>query len=584
MQLCQRQIPKEGLAFSAKLPVLGRLLAARGVFSMQDLAGDLSALATPDQLMNAESAARYLIEAIRQQRVICVVADFDCDGATACAVAVRGLRALGARVEFRVPDRQIHGYGLTPSIVEGLVLGSEDVQPVPEVSIILTVDNGISSFDGVARARELGLDVVVTDHHLASPKGLPDAVVIVNPNQPGCPFPSKALAGVGVIWYVLWAMQRLLRAANCLPDRFLASQLLPLVAVGTVADVVPLDKNNRTLISHGLQKIHDGVAQVGIQAILEAGFGNSLAWRMTTQDIAFGVGPRINAAGRLADMSTGIACLLTDDKKVAAALAEQLIGLNSERQTIEREMVDVAMADAEQQVLKGRATVVVHDADWHQGVIGIVAGRIKERHWRPTFALTTTEEGEFKGSGRSVPGVHLKDLLDWVDKHHPGLLKKFGGHAMAAGLTLAEGGLPTFILALEQAFAALGDKDALRQVMWHDGPLTPSELTVNTAKRLRPGIWGQAFPAPLFQGSFTVKSAKLTGATKSTLKLVLVPVGRPEEEAVTAVRFRYEGVPPMTGQTLSVLYELDLAYPRNRREQPTLLLVIQQLSFDAFDI
>lgn len=549
-------------------PILVKALAARGLTTMAQLAGPLDALHPYQLLKGANDAAQYLADCIQAGQQLCIIADYDCDGATACAIAVRGLRAFHANVSFLVPDRKVHGYGLTPSIVN---LAAEQT-PRPEV--IITVDNGIASHDGVARAAELGLEVLVTDHHLPSKlKPLPAARHIVDPAQPGCTFPSKNLAGCGVIWYVLWALQAVLHERGmAVAPGFDVQQLLPLVAVGTVADVVTLDHNNRILVQAGLDRIRAGDHQTfaGIDALATAGFGNTCNPReLITTDIAFGIGPRINAAGRMTVMDPGIQCLITDGVAEARVLAKELSALNQVRQDTELDMAQAAFDQALTRVTGTGFTIVVHDPAWHAGVIGIVAGRIKERLHRPTFVLTT-DPGTYqvKGSGRSIPGVHLKDLLDWVDKNNPGLLLKFGGHAMAAGVTLRPGGLAPFAAALELAATELLDPAVLQQTLDVDGELPGSDLTVQTAKELRGPAWGQGFPEPAFQGMFQVQSAKLAKNGKASLTMKVMRDGA----IFDAIRYRHAGEPPEEGAWVYLVYKLALT--RDRKGKETLKLLV----------
>ena len=555
--------------------LLAKILTARGLASYEDVARPLQDLLPYTQLKGAAAAAQYLAIHILVGARIRVVADYDCDGATACAIAVRGLRAFGASVDFIVPDRMKHGYGLTPAIVELAVA----MEPRPDV--LLTVDNGISSHAGVARARELGAAVIVTDHHLpVKNKPLPAAAHVIDPSQPGCEFPSKALAGCGVVWYLLWALQSIAaeRGLSVKPG-FTVDSLLPLVAVGTVADVVPLDANNRILVQQGLDRIRAGGEQSfpGIDALATAGFNNGCNPRkLLTSDIAFGIGPRINAAGRLESMETGIRCLLTDNESEARQLAAGLNELNGERQAKEFVIADEAFQQAWQMVASdapdSRYTITAHDAGWHAGVIGIVAGRIKERLYRPTFVLTTDPDtGELKGSGRSIPGVNLKDLLDLVHTTNPGLLRKFGGHAMAAGVTLKPDSYEEFKAAFELQAHAMMAPEVLRQTTWVDGELNADELSVEMARSLLTPPWGQGFPEPAFCSEFTVISAKLTGKNKNQLNMEVVHDG----VVAPATRFRHEGAVPGAGDRLKLVYKLSIA--RDKKGKETLKLLVEDL-------
>lgn len=568
-QLNERAVPVQAalaLMREGVSPKLARILAARGLTSWDEVAGSLKQLYHWTLLKGAAEAASIFADYIEQGRPMLVVADYDCDGATACAVAVRGLRAFGAQVEYVVPDRMVHGYGLTPSVVE-LAFSR-----FPQTQLILTVDNGVASHDGVAKAHELGVDVVVTDHHLPSKtRPLPDALCIVDPAQEACGFPSKALAGVGVIWYVLWALQDELKRRGKMPADFRVSSLLPLVAVGTVADVVPLDRNNRILVQAGLDQIRQGKGPAGIAALALAGHARGVKLdKLRTTDIAFGIGPRINAAGRLESMARGIECLLTDDPTEAASYANELDSINQLRKEIEHETVVEAVVQAEALIDEGAIAIVVHRPDWHAGVIGIVAGRIKERRYRPTFVLTTDpKSGEIKGSGRSVPGFNLKDALDQVDKQAPGVMKKFGGHAMAAGVTLNPGGLDAFKAAFETQARALLDEALLSQRIDTDGALEASLMHADTALTLGQLPWGQLFPEPVFCNEFNVLEAKLGGVHKDQLTLVLGFEGH----ELRAVRYRHEG--PVPDGQIKATYKLDTGF--NKFGKPFLKLLVDQL-------
>ncbi|MBS0446832.1 MAG: single-stranded-DNA-specific exonuclease RecJ [Proteobacteria bacterium] len=509
-------------------PLLARLYAGRGVRDPCELDDAFAHLHAPAELRQADAAARLLADAIDAGRRIGIVADYDCDGATACAVALRGLALLGAprdRLGYVVPDRAVHGYGLTPAIV--------DLARARGAELLVTVDNGIASLDGVAHARALGLSVLVTDHHLpAADAGgtivLPDADVIVNPNQPGCSFASKNLAGVGVMFYVLLALRSELRARG----RFDAQNqprldaLLDLVALGTVADVVKLDANNRRLVAQGLKRIRQGRMQPGIAALLA--IAGRDARRAGGFDLGFALGPRINAAGRLADMTLGIECLVTDDAARAGELAMTLDTINRERRTIETGMREQAesllagmLAEASD-ACSEKATppaVVLYDAAFHEGVVGIVAARLKDRLHRPTFVFARGQDGLLKGSGRSIPGFHLRDALDLVAKRRPGVLLRFGGHAMAAGCTLAPEGLDAFAATLRDVAGELLDASTLARTLWTDGSLALQYYNAETVRTLDAQVWGQAFDAPLFSDEVEVVSQRLVG--EQHLKLAL---------------------------------------------------------------
>lgn len=535
MKIIPRDVPPRtawALEQAGLHPLLARLYAARGVASADELDDGLARLLPPAGLRGADAAARLLADAIAADRRICVVADYDCDGATACAVAMRGLRLLGARhVQYLVPDRVTDGYGLTPPIAERVAATGAE--------LLLTVDNGIASVEGVARARALGLAVLVTDHHLPGAE-LPAADVLVNPNQPGCDFASKSIAGVGVMFYVLLALRAELRARGAwnVPgvQQPKLDALLPLVALGTVADVVRLDANNRRLVAQGLRRIRAGAMPPGVAALFRAaGRRPEVA---TTFDFGFALGPRINAAGRLADMTLGIECLLTDDPGRADELARLLDGINRERRDIEGGMREQAIRLAEslfgmQQAVEGQdrpaagmpAAISVFDPDFHEGVVGIVASRLKDRHHRPVFVFAASgAEGkshELKGSGRSIPGFHLRDALDLVAKRHPGVLLRFGGHAMAAGCTIAREQFPVFERALAQVAAEWLDAATLTRRLETDGPIAREYLRVELVDTLHREVWGQGFAPPTFSDEVEVVSQRLVGEKHLSLKLRL---------------------------------------------------------------
>lgn len=500
-------------------PLLRRLYAARGVTSDEQLSYTLKHLASPMSLRGIDRAVELLAGAIEQQQRVLVLGDFDADGATSTAVAMLGLSMLGLQsIDFRVPSRFADGYGLTPGIIERL----RDEGQLPD--LMVTVDNGISAVEGVRAAKELGVKVVVTDHHLAGEE-LPDADAIVNPNQPGCPFLSKNAAGVGVMFYVLTALRKQLRETHRLPDpEPNLGSLLDLVALGTVADVVPLDHNNRIFVEQGLRRIRQGEARPGILALLEIAGRDHTA--ISSTDLGFVVGPRLNAAGRLDDMSIGIACLLADSPDEARRLARELDTFNRERRTIEKDMKAQAqdLLASMSLDLEGLPWgLALFDPDWHQGVIGILAARIREQTHRPTIAFAPDDNGEdIKGSARSIPGLHIRDVLAVVDSRHPGMMKKFGGHAMAAGMTLAKADLDAFSEAFDHAVRDTLSAEDLEAAITTDGPLGSNELSLDTAALLkRAGPWGQHFPEPLFDGEFRVVSQRIVG--ENHLKLVLQP-------------------------------------------------------------
>ncbi|MEO8124310.1 MAG: single-stranded-DNA-specific exonuclease RecJ [Burkholderiales bacterium] len=523
--LVQRDVPPRvawALEAAGVPPLLARLFAARGVRSVDELDDSLSRLLPPAGLRGAQDAARLLADAIAAGRLICVVADYDCDGATACAVALRGLALLGAaraKLRYVVPDRVLHGYGLTPAIV--------DLACTPHVpGLLLTVDNGIASLEGVAHARARGIDVLVTDHHLPALAGdavaLPAANVIVNPNQPGCDFESKNLAGVGVMFYVLLALRSELRerGAFTAQNQPRLDALLDLVALGTVADVVRLDANNRRLVAQGLKRVRDGRMQPGLAALFTAS-GRDAA-RASAFDFGFALGPRINAAGRLADMTLGIECLLTDDRARAAELAQRLDAINRERRDVEagmREQAEAALDALMQFDAEPPPALAVFDAAFHEGVVGIVASRLKDRLHRPTFVFAPGRDGTLKGSGRSIAGFHLRDALDLVSKRQPGLLLRFGGHAMAAGCTIAATDFAAFDRALQRVAREGLDATLLARRLATDGPLGAEHFAIETVRAIDAQVWGQAFDAPVWVDEVDVLAQRLVGEKHLKLSL-----------------------------------------------------------------
>ncbi|KIQ06587.1 MULTISPECIES: single-stranded-DNA-specific exonuclease RecJ [Pseudomonas] len=495
-------------------PLLTRLYAARGVLSAVELEKGLARLIPFTQLKGIEEAVALLVEGLRERQRLLIVGDFDADGATASTVGMLGLRMLGAaHVDYLVPNRFEYGYGLTPEIVA--------VALTREPELLITVDNGISSIEGVAAAKAAGLKVLVTDHHLPGHE-LPDADAIVNPNQPGCSFPSKSLAGVGVIFYVLLALRARLRELGWFsaerPEPNLG-ELLDLVALGSVADVVPLDANNRILVHQGLARIRAGRARPGLRALLEV--AGKQHGRITSTDLGFILGPRLNAAGRLDDMSLGIECLLCEDEGLARDMAVQLDQFNQDRKAIEQGMQREALAQLKDLPLENLPFgLCLFEADWHQGVIGILASRLKERYHRPTIAFADAGEGMFKGSARSVPGFHIRDALDAVASRHPGLISKFGGHAMAAGLSLPAEHFETFAAAFDEEVRRQLCEDDLTGRLLSDGVLSIDEFNLPLARELRnAGPWGQHFPEPLFHGAFQLVQQRIVG--ERHLKVVL---------------------------------------------------------------
>lgn len=498
-------------------PVLARVYAARGLSSRDALDLRLSRLTPPQALGGLDPACRLLRAALASDARILVVGDFDCDGATGAAVAYRGLRLLGARrVEVRVPNRAVHGYGLTPALVADIV-----AEGVPD--LLVTVDSGIACLPGVRAAKQAGCRVLVTDHHLP-PEVLPDADAIVNPNLRGDGFPSKALAGVGVMFYLLLALRASMREAGAFagcvePD---LSSLLDLVALGTVADLVPLDHNNRVLVAAGLKRIRAGLANAGIQALIEV--SKRRATELSATDLGFGIGPRVNAAGRLEDMQTGVECLCCDDPVVARELATRLDAINAERRGVQQDMVEQAEAAVARLHLEGELPPVLclHEPDWHAGVIGLVASKIKERVHRPVFAFAAAGEGshELKASARSVPGVHLRDLIAELDMREPGLILRFGGHAAAAGLSLDRAQFERFRDALLRLATERIDASMLAAEICSDGELCIDAIDLTLAEALRDGgPWGQAFPEPQFDGCFDIVSARVVGERHVAMRM-----------------------------------------------------------------
>lgn len=554
----RRHVPTElsdPVGMGSLHPLLARIYRHRGVSSAAELDYRLERLPSPDTLKGLPEALGLLEAALVQQQRILVVGDFDADGATSTALALRGLRALGARhVDFLVPNRFTYGYGLTP----GIVTLARERQP----DLLITVDNGISSIDGVTAAQVAGMKVLVTDHHLPGDV-LPTADAIVNPNQPGCPFPDKAIAGVGVMFYVLLALRKRLREKNWFARQSIAepnlAQFLDLVALGTVADVVPLSHTNRTLVQQGLLRVRAGQCCAGIRALAE--ICQKELPRLTSQDFGFYLGPRLNAAGRLDDMSHGIECLLTDDPALARQYAQELDSMNRERKSIELAMQETALADArfarwtEAEQLPW--SLCLYDRSWHQGVIGVLAGRLKEKFHRPAIVFADAGEHEIKGSARSVPGLHIRDALDSIAARHPHILSKFGGHAMAAGLTLQREHFDTFCELFEQEVQLWLDETDLEAVLVSDGELAPHELALDVAEQLRAaGPWGQRFPEPLFDGVFIVKAQRIVGESHLKLRLAL-----PQSSVqVDAIAFNVDTAqwPNPAAKQVQIAYRLDV--------------------------
>lgn len=500
-------------------PLIAQLYAARNVADSSELNDSLKQLIPYTQLTNCTAAASRLADAIAARQKILIIADYDADGATACSVAMKGLASMGAVVDFFVPNRFEHGYGLTPELA--------DIAHAKGADLIVTVDNGISSAEGVARAKALGLDVIVTDHHIAG-SVVPDCI-IVNPNQRGCTFPSKSIAGVGVIFYVLIALRAELRARDYFSGcRAIAEpkldELLDLVALGTVADVVPLDHNNRILVSQGLKRIRAGKMSHGIRALFQT--ARCSAQKAQPFDFGYKIAPRINAAGRLDDMSIGIACLLSGNLNEAENMASELNELNQTRQEIEQEMLTDILADCPSTLPSEQTTLCVYRDSFHQGVVGIVASRLKEKFYRPVFVFAPDDDGNYRGSGRSISGVHLRDVLDAISKRAPDIIIKFGGHAMAAGLTLRQGSLKTFGDLFEDIVRSQVNEDTLSQTFLTDGSLKASDITLANAQLINAQIWGQGFPPPSFADTFQVIRQQSMGADKKHTKAWLAKEGQ----------------------------------------------------------
>ena len=549
-------------------PVLKRIYQARNVRSEEELDQSLKGLLNPDGLLGISEAVQLLTEALEQQKHILIVADFDADGATSCAVAVRALRSMGAKhISYLVPDRVTHGYGLTPEIVEEAVRLSPD--------LIITVDNGISSCAGVAAAKKKNIQVLVTDHHLPGDE-LPAADAIVNPNQPGDTFASKMLAGVGVIFYVMMALRAHLRDIGWfeqkgIPEPNLAQQL-DLVALGTVADLVPLDRNNRVLVAQGLARINSGQSVAGIQALID--LAGKKRGQLTASDLGFFVAPRLNAAGRLEDMSLGIECLLSDSPDSASRLGAELDRINRERRNIQSDMQEQAMQAVQELHLDQDGLPIglcLFNESWHQGVVGLVASKVKEHHHRPVVALAPAGNGEIKGSARSIPGLHIRDTLDALAARHPDLLQKFGGHAMAAGLTIKADNLDAFSQAFNEEVSRLLSEDDLSQRVLTDGILGADELVINFAERLRAaGPWGQGFPEPVFEGSFNIIASRVVGSNHVKMQL-----REPSGKELDAIAFNQaqDGEAPGWSE-IRAAYRLDINEFRGTR---SVQLVIEHM-------
>ncbi|MCW5622459.1 MAG: single-stranded-DNA-specific exonuclease RecJ, partial [Burkholderiales bacterium] len=512
-EIVERPVPDEACAAFRRAgvdAVLARVFAARGVQSVEELDLRTQRLLAPDTLHGLERMAQILAEGIERGQRLLIVGDYDCDGATACAVGVLALRGFGARVDYLVPNRFEFGYGLTPEIVRVAARSAPD--------ILITVDNGIASVEGVREANAHGIRVLITDHHLPG-ECLPQAACIVNPNQPACRFPSKHLAGVGVMFYAMLALRSELRRRGAFasrPEPNLAG-LLDLVALGTIADVVRLDHNNRVLVEQGLRRVRAGRCRPGIRALLEVAGRNPE--QVCAHDLGFLVAPRINAAGRLTDIALGIECLLSEDDSRARTLAQQLHELNRERRSIEADMQAGALAHLEEVDAAGAFGLALYHADWHQGIIGILAARLRERFHRPAIVFASGGEGELKGSGRSIAALHLRDAVDLLDKRHPGLILRFGGHAAAAGLAIRAQDFDRFQAAFDDLLRELLTPADLHQCIETDGPLQPGQLNLDLAESIRAVAWGQGFPPPRFVGDFRVLDQRTVGGAHRKLRL-----------------------------------------------------------------
>ena len=550
-------------------PLLRQLYARRGVMSAEcELV--LKGLLRPDTMKGLDHAAKLIADAMQLDKSILIVGDFDADGATSTSVCILALRMMGAsKVDYLIPNRFDYGYGLSPEIVA--------VAATKQAELLITVDNGISSIEGVAAAKAFGMQVVITDHHLPGHE-LPAADAIVNPNQPGCQFASKSIAGVGVAFYLMTALRAELRARHWYQARGIAEPnlgtLLDIVALGTVADVVSLDANNRILVEAGLQRVRSGRCRVGITALLEVAKRNPA--RIVASDFGFAVGPRLNAAGRLDEMALGVETLLCEDIMYARRMAAELDSLNQERRELEVGMQQEALKSLEYLKLNEEQLpwgIALFQEDWHQGVIGILASRIKDKYHRPVIAFADAGNGEIKGSARSIKGLHMRDLLELVNSRHPGLISKFGGHAMAAGLTLKSGGFATFAKAYDDAVREQLKPEQLTGELWSDGELTPTELTLEIAQLLRnAGPWGQSFEEPLFDGYFKIIQQRIVG--ERHLKLVLeTPCGTVMLDAI-AFNVDLHTWPDATIQHARIVYKLDV---NEYRGNFTLQLMVEQI-------
>lgn len=573
----RRHPSSEEHSFSDTLhPLLQQIYAARGIAREQEVSTELAHLLKPDSLKGLSQAVSLVVDALTAEQRILIVGDFDADGATSCTLAVLVLRAMGVRqVDFLVPNRFEYGYGLTPEIVEVAQTRSPD--------LIITVDNGISSIEGVAAANAAGIKVLVTDHHLPGSQ-LPAAAAIVNPNQPGCLFESKNLAGVGVIFYLMSALRSELRRQQWFDSKGIAepnmADYLDLVALGTVADVVPLDRNNRILVAQGLRRIRAGRTRPGIKALLA--IANRNPQRLVSADLGFALGPRLNAAGRLDDMSLGIQCLLTEDDYLAREMAAQMDGLNQDRKSIEGTMQKEALASLEAVDLKPEDMplgLCLYDGQWHQGVIGILASRIKDRYHRPVIAFADTDDGKtIKGSARSIPGLHIRDALDAVAAKNPKLLSKFGGHAMAAGMSINKQDYPAFAEAFDAEVRRQLKEEDLQAVLHSDGELPAENFTLELAQVLRDaGPWGQHFPEPLFDGVFRLVQQRIVG--EKHLKIV-VAVDDEGKQIIDGIAFNVDTElwPNNEVDKVRLVYKLDVNEFRGRQSVQMMVDYIETLN------
>jgi single-stranded-DNA-specific exonuclease len=540
-KIVQRNIPLQAaqtLQASGASSLMARLLAARGISTANQLSINLSNLLPPNTLTNNAAMAKLLADAIRANKKLLVIGDYDADGATATAVAVKGLKAFGATVDFLVPNRFEYGYGLTPEIVGLAATQNPD--------LIITVDNGIASVEGVAAANALGIQVLITDHHLPG-QVTPEAACIINPNQHGCSFSSKNLAGVGVMFYCLLGLRAEMRERGLFAEKTEPNltELLDLVALGTVADLVKLDDNNRILVEQGLRRIRAGACSQGILALLRVAGRQSK--NTNAQDLGFYVGPRLNAAGRLDDMTLGIQCLLAESELEATSIAQRLQDLNVQRRSIEADMQDGASLSLEELNIDNQFAISIYQEDWHQGVIGILASRIKERYHRPVIAFANAGDGLLKGSGRSIASLHLRDALDLLSKHQPDLILKFGGHAMAAGLTIKQADFELFNQSFEAVVKSLITEADLESVLEVDGSLSKGEMTFATAQTLENQVWGQGFAPPLFYDEFEVLNQRVLG--EKHLKLSL----KKEASVIDAIYFNH---PEFLPSAIQVAYQL----------------------------